>query len=236
MKFAPLVLISVSVVVAAACGGGDDVGDATAPAASATADVGGARTARPVASPSPLPGTFHEFAAEIDAALRAGDAAFFGERLQTEPVVCDETNTPPRLGDPACEFIGQQFDGVLVGSWRSEGAVVPAEAAIEHFERLFATSLPDESDQFGTGGPRVYAISAGEMSSGAVVTALVERPPEFAGEGPLRAVLSTHWVYVGGGQWRLGSMIVAYVLAEDFLIPNNEVRPYYPNWERFEND
>lgn len=197
---------------------------------------------REPAAPSPAPTptvavvleeSFRAFAAEIDAAARAGDVAFFMERLKTEPVVCTEDMVPPQMGGPACTVVGERFDGFPLSSWRSEGALVPARQIEEQLRaRLFALVAPEASDEFGDGNPGVYAINASDDRYAALLTAMIERPAEFSGSGPLRVAIHTAWEH-DGAEWRMTGMMNAYVLGEEFLRPDEVVRSYYPQWERY---
>jgi hypothetical protein len=111
---------------------------------------------------------------------------------------------------------------------------VPADNAAGAFARIFADQLPDESDGYGNGGAQVYALNVQDGAYKAAITALVPRPSDFAGSGPLRVALSTSWTF-DGDEWRMISpLISAYVLAEDFLDPSAESG--YDAWERFERE
>lgn len=219
------VLISIFVAVLAACGG-----DGAAPPEDTPSAPPPTATPAPTATAGE---SFRAFAAEIDAAARASDVAFFMERLKTEPVVCTEEMVPPQMGGPACSVVGERFDGFLLTSWRSEGGLVPAPRIEEQLrDRFFGTALPEARDEFGGGVPRVYAINAFDGVYAALLTALIERPAGFAGSGPLRVSIHTAWEY-DGTRWRMTQMMGAYVLGEEFLRPDDVVRSYYPQWERF---
>jgi hypothetical protein len=173
---------------------------------------------------------FRAFAGDIAAAVEAGDAAFFRERMQTVPVDCSTDPNVGQIGGPVCPTPDAMYDGFQTGAWRSEGAIVPADGAAEAFQRLFDEQLPGESDVYGSGEAQLYALNVESGAYQAAITALAPRPPDFAGEGPLRAVLSTSWVFEDG-EWRMALLIIAYVLAEDFLEPNPEAG--YDAWERY---
>jgi hypothetical protein len=201
----------------------------------------------PVASPTGAQGEqpgdvgFREFAAKLDEALKQDPVAFLQERMKTTHVVCGPEDVPPGLGGPACESVGQEFEGFDVSAWRSEGATVPAETAVTGLERFFEGALAPESDEFGDGAPQVYALNVGgrlvtPLGAGpydAIVTAIIERPEDFAGEGPLRVALNTAWTFEDG-RWLLTGVMYAYVLGDELLRPAEEARQLFPNWERFE--
>ncbi|GEM_PF-4540076 len=180
-------------------------------------------TSSPQSSPTPAPTTpvppaIRDLGKDVDAALQRRDIDFFKQRAVTQPVTCRAEHVPPGLGGPDCKFVGQQFDGFLVAHWLFEGAIVPVEDALAQIERLWAESLPQERDQFGDGSPKVYALGP----SAVILTALIQRPQNFAGSGPLRVSLVTHWEQ-DGNSWRFVRLLVAFVLAEDFLVHLKEM-------------
>lgn len=198
-----------------------------------------ATTATPEAT---VPLTFRDFVREeIVPALAQEKLDFFEERARTQRVVCTPENTPPRaLGGPACETVGQEFDGFPVGHWRSEGSIVPLQDAIALIERLFAQEATGASDPYGDALPQVYAIGGGPMSPppegeqryASVVTALIERPQDFAGEGPLRVVLVLNWAEENGG-FSFVHVLSAFVFAEEFLEPAEAALGWMSSWEHF---
>lgn len=219
---------------AVSCGGAEDEGSTPSP----TAPAGATATAPPEASPTSVSGEqpgdagFRAFAAELDAAVKTQPVDFLRERMQTTHIVCGPEDVPPGLGGPACESVGQEFDGFDVSAWRSEGATVPVETAVRGLDAFFSGTLPDESDAFGGGAPQVYALNVGGGRHDAIVTAIIERPAEIAGEGPLRVALNTSWAFEEG-RWLLTGVMYAYVLGDELLIPAPEARGLFPNWERF---
>lgn len=193
-------------------------------------------TAAPTNTPTPTGGDvgFRTFAAQIDAAIRAGDIGFFRERMITVPVDCATAPDAGEIGGPVCPEPDARYDGFATGTWRSEGGIVPADSAATAFEHLFDEQLAGTSDEFGDGAAGVYALNVQTGDYKAAISALVARPADFAGDGPLRAALSTSWVF-DDGEWRMeGPLIIAYVLAEDFLRPSPESG--YDAWERFAPD
>jgi hypothetical protein len=246
VRWAALVIAAVALVFGAvACGDDDDENGSDgsgSPTAGRTVAATSAPTARPTstaAAPTPAgpesdgADGFRQFAVRVlDPAVRARDAAFLRGRMKTQPVVCTEQDLNPQgAGGPVCESAGQRYDGFPSGAWRSEGAIIPVDGAAETFQDFFSRVAAGQSDAFGDGRPEVYATSFGDDHARTVISAIVERPPDFAGSGPLRAAISTSWAFEGG-RWVMTDMIVAYVLAEDFLQPTPEGRAYYPNWER----
>ncbi len=177
---------------------------------------------------------FRQFAATLQEALDEGDAAFLRDRALTEPVVCTAGSVAPGgLGAPACEFEGQEFDGFLESFWRSEGAIIPVEAAFSAFDAILATALPAESDGFGDGSVQVYALNIEQDAFHAIITAIIERSSDFITEFPLRVSYGTAWAFEDG-RWMVTSTLTANVLGEDLLVPADDALPLYPNWERYE--
>jgi hypothetical protein len=229
---------------AAACGGdgGNDGLEATrthVPATSRTAtEAGTPETATPGPSGSEEPGAdgFRAFAAEIQGALDRRDAGFFIERIKPETGTCTAGDLTPGIGQLPCETEGQQWEGFPLGRWRSEGGYVdPAEAPTPI--DLHDEALPDDSDAFGDGTVRIHAIATDGMVAHSIVTALVQRPPDFAGEGPLRQVRVQRWTF-DSERWRYTGALTANVLAEEFLVPCQEALNYLDAygaaaWERF---
>jgi hypothetical protein len=210
-----------TIVLAAACGDGGDEEEGPSP----TPDGGTA---------AELPGNdgFRRFVPVLQEALDRGDVSFLADRMKTIDVVCRVEDVPTQLGGPQCDFEGQAYAGFKTGTWRSEGGVGPASNTISQLEKLFTTVQPSASDQFGDGAVRVYALNQEEEQQDAIIAAMIERPANFAGSGPLRVALGTTWSFEEG-RWMLTFILSAYVLAEDLLIPSEAGRPYYPNWERY---
>jgi hypothetical protein len=106
-------------------------------------------------------------------------------------------------------------------------------------ERLWGDVAPHSLDRYGEADPRVYALgeqaslTRGPATQAAVVTALIRRPENFAGSGPLRVVVVTHWRMVAG-EWRLVFLLGAFVLGEDFLQDTEAGRAWLRAWERFQ--
>ena len=176
---------------------------------------------------------FRQFAATIQAALDNEDDSFFRERLQAMSGICTAENLQLGIGQLPCEFEGQRWEGFPTGFWHSEGGMMPFAVAQSSISVRFDNVLPSASDEFGNGAPRVYALTVGEAETNAVITALVERPPDFAGSGPLRAVRVTSWSF-DGDRWRLTFLLRASVLAEEFLVPCEGGVDYLGGvWERY---
>jgi hypothetical protein len=179
------------------------------------------------------PLTFRDFAGQLDQALREGNIDFVSERLLAFEYTCtaDDLNGGP--GGPVCDFEGQTFDGFREAIWRSHGYLVPVENAAQNLNEFITSVLPNETDEFGTGAPQVYALGPDPDPYQTVVTALVERPADVGGQGPLRVAYVIDWVEADG-LWLAEQVLIAEVLAEDFLEPTSAGENYVEGWEPFE--
>ena len=247
---APFVALAAAAIVlaVAGCGGGSSTsststsGPAVTPtagvAATATKGVADTPTAGAAGTPSALneqPGDdgFRAFARKFDTVVRRDDVAFIRLRMRTTPVDCTgpDINTP---GGPSCDYPGQRYDGIGVAHWRSEGGIGPANAVLDQFGGISDNALPTEKDQFGDGAPQVYALNVDPKNYVAIVTAIVQRPSNFSGSGPLRIAIGTNWEYVDGA-WQMTGVMYGYVLGEELLQPPSAVpESPYPKWERFQ--
>ncbi len=168
---------------------------------------------------------FRAFAGIVDRALRDGDLGFFAGRLQTVHIVCTADNVPPEVGDPACEFAGQEFDGLRVGHWRGHGAVAPAQATLDRMKRLMEQGREEPRDEFGSGAARVYALDFRVGAGVTIATAIVDGK---------RQVLGIDWVWADGS-WRVVSTLGGVApMALELLQPGKIVlETQYQRWERF---
>lgn len=192
--------------------------------------AGGHRTRQ---HPAEDPATFRAFVELVDSRLQSGDVSLLTERMVTERVVCRAEDITPEVGNEyQCQQVGQTYDGFDWGAWGSHGIVLPVDKAVAMIDQLPLDVVNDASDRFGNSSLRVYAINGGEWKT-TVLTAIIERPPEFAGTGPLRVALAAEWIYQDD-RWLLERITTAWILAEDFLEPSDEVRAaMFPDWEPF---
>ncbi len=215
--------------IAIACGDDDGDGDPTPTSTAALAET----PTPPADGETSGADGFRRFIPTLQTALDGGDTSFLPDRALTEAIVCTADDAAPNgIGGPACEFDGQEFDGFSVGVWRSEGGIISVESAFSVRDTCLATALAAESDEFGDGSVQVYALNVGQ-SFAAIIMAIIERPADFDGEGPLRVAYGTDWTFEDGG-WLVTSTLTAFVLAEDLLEPSAEGLDRYPDWERYE--
>ncbi len=110
---------------------------------------------------------------------------------------------------------------------------MPVDGVVTFGQGLLAEAIPEANDDFGDGAVRIYALSMEETEATAIITALVERPVDFAGEGPLRVARVTSWAF-DGEEWRFTFLLTAAVLAEEFLAPCAEALNFVTGtWERY---
>ena len=168
----------------------------------------------------------------LNSALTRGDMGFLTDRLKGTPYTCKPEDVPTQMGGPACDVVGQQFDAFPIGHWRSEGGRYPVQVAIQALLRLKDEGQPAATDSFGDGRPRIYAVGVASGRYATVITALIARPANFAGSGPLRVVQVVSWRF-DSGHWQAVSLLSAFVLADEFLTPVAEIDKYVPGWEKF---
>ena len=209
-------------------------------------------TQTPEASPSPSPTlapvattttapsieeeAFRRFLPAIQEALRVGDSDFFRVRAVGAQGRCDSVDVakPERT---VCSEIGDPFLGIGLAFWRSdEAGLVPLGEALAMIARLSAEAVPGASDEYGGAAACVYAIGTKLGAAGpqfeAVLTAMIERRPgDLTDEDRSRAVLLTQWRQIDD-DWRLVSLLNAFVLGSDFLRPTAAGRGYIGAWER----
>jgi hypothetical protein len=161
-----------------------------------------AATQPPAATPAAGPDGFRAFARQIEAAVVAGDTPFFRQRMKTVHVDCRTVTDANQIGGTACDTPDAIYEGFATAPWRTDGGGIhPADSAVAAFQRLFDDQLRGEGGDYGSGAAHVYALNVRDGAYAAVITALVARPPDFAGEGPLRVALSTSWLFENR-QWR----------------------------------
>ena len=230
-----VVFVVVAAVLLAGCSGASKPGPVASPDSPASSPPATPRAPVPEDPSTPeADGAdgFRTFARVLDLALARGDIEFLTARLKGTPYTCKPEDIPMGLGGPACDRVGQQFDAFLIGHWRSEGGTYPVETAARLLRRLKEEGLPVAKDSFGEGRPRVYGLGIRAGRYATVLTALVARPANFAGSGPLRVVEVVSWRF-DSGRWQATSLLSAWVLAEEFLTPVPEIDQYVPGWEKF---
>ena len=82
------------------------------------------------------------------------------------------------------------------------------------------------------GRARVYATGMVDGAQATVLTALVDRPANFAGAGPLRVAEVISWKE-RGGQWAAVALLNASILPQDLLTPTADGRSLVQGWQKF---
>lgn len=137
----------------------------------------------------------------------------------------------------ACTATGQEYDGIDLSYWRTDDSgPVPVDWGLSMIEQLWQGAIVGGQDQYGPAAPQVYAIGTTNLpgpTQASVLTALIERPTEMEGSGPLRAVLVLHWQQVNG-DWEFVGLLNAFVLGEEFLQEDGTGRGWMSTWQRFQ--
>ena len=192
-------------------------------------------TPTPAATPTPtaipeeggLAG-FRTFVAQIVQAMAAGDGQLFVDRARQSDETCAGTE---ELGPCAGKPAGTELEGVWRGLWRSDAIdLVPPGEITSDFESFVADAEIGESDVFGSGNARLYALASSEQgifgegdAFYAVVTAI------FAGdEGPKRRIAVYQFTF-DGERWRLYGVVEAGGLFEEWL--TDGCAYCYDHWE-----
>jgi hypothetical protein len=194
---------------------------------------------------TPTPGTptaaadpqdFAEFADLVARAVAAQDTSFFAARVKGRTYTCTQADVPGEgwgIEQGICQEVGQQVDVVEHWFWHSEGLLRRPETMVTAIEDYFATALPGETDDYGTGAVRLYAIGTTRSSEpsqrfkAAILTAITP-VGEGAASKPVRTARGIDFQYVDG-RWVIIGMLWASVLPEEVLDPKTTP---YDEWEK----
>jgi hypothetical protein len=202
------------------------------------------KTATPGPSPTATaaprvtdPEDFGEFADFVAGAAAEQDTAFFAGRVRGTTYTCSEADV---YGEgiydrkSVCQEVGQQLEVVMQCTWASECGLNQPEALVTAIESYFASALPEENDEYGTGAVRLYAIGVTQWTDperaykAAILTAITGRREGGASKGA-RTVRAIFFQYVEG-RWVIRGMERADVLAEELLSPDTAP---FADWERY---
>lgn len=230
-------LLSTSVLLAVAllagCGSSNDGYPTAAPTPQA---VGTGSVAPPESDPRTVrhpEDPFWVFSLTLRESLQTGDVHLLIERLRSRTITCMEADVPPHIGGPQCFTVGETFEGLYVGRWRSEGGVVPVAQVVEQLSYFGSSARRDLSDSYGAGSLEVYALNSQPERHVAIITAIINSPPGFGGADTIRVSFGTYWS-LEGKKGRLTGMITNYIYGSEFLEPAPEVQAgLFPEWERF---
>lgn len=213
-------LLAAVSMMAVACGE-----DPTTPTASPTTASTPVATKPPSTAPEAGGDAgFRAFARVLDTAIARGDVAFIEARFRLETTTCVAYDIEV-IDNPYCDSIGQTYEGLPLGHWRSSGAIVPAANVHALLQERIDQQLRTERDGFGSGEARIGAINVEPGAYAAVMTALIPRPANFDPGGPLRVSVGMSWAFEDG-RWRMTGALSAGVLAEELLMPGLAESPY----------
>lgn len=193
-------------VVGVSCEEGEEEATATPTAtATATSEV----------APSPSPGeeiaacaddpVFCAFAAEVDQAIADEDVDFFVANSLTQSMPCTaEAADVGYLCGP--EQIGETITGVPYGRESSEGTLMLPEDYRDLWARLFASDLPAEEDDEGSGELRIWGLAYVPPISERTPRSIVMTYISDAGQGPERQAISLHCT-LPDGEWQIKSLL-----------------------------
>jgi hypothetical protein len=231
MKFPLRYLLVISALAAgslllAACGGEEE--EVSLPPTSTPALA--------TATASADPEDFAQFADLVASAVAEQDMSFFADRVRGRTYTCTEADVAggeSGVEQGLCQEVGQQVDVVEHWFWHSEGLLRRPETMVTAIEEYFASALPGESDDYGTGAVRLYAIGTTRSSEpsrrfkAAILTAITP-VGEGAASKPVRTARGIYFRYVDG-RWVIVGMLRANGAAEELLSP--ETAPY-DDWEK----
>ena len=186
--------------------------------------------------PSPVPSlidpSLRQFARSVQSALESGDIEFFDSRMKTLRHVCTAEDVAWTGFGDACDYVGQEIEGIDVSLWRSDqGGVLPKADALAHIERLWKDALPGGMDSYGPAEAQVYALGGLQT---VITTALTDTAQDGTRVGPGRVALISRWEN-NGVEWLLtGLMLASGEGAEDFLQPHPDARSFLGAWESFQ--
>ena len=205
------------------------------PAATATSTAEPTATSVPD-TPTPPPesgdlGGFRAFAALIDAALAEGDASFFSDRGEEMEVTCQGDE---QLGFCMGQPPGTIFRGIPGTAWQSDAfALFPTDDYESLLEDWFAEAMLDQSDEFGDGAVKLFALAqlgGGDGEFLAITTAILNTGPATEVQRQARMLRFAF----EEGAWKLRGEILGAVsfTAEPWLSGN--CTDCYDQWERWE--
>jgi hypothetical protein len=179
---------------------------------------------------------FAEFADLVARAVAEQDTSFFAERVKGRTYTCTEADVGGEgwgIEQGLCQEVGQQVDVVEHWVWHSEGVLSRPDSMVTAIQDYFASALPGESDDYGTGAVWLYAIGTTRSSEPsrkfkAVILTAITPVDEGAASKPVRTARGVNFQYVEG-RWVIIGMLWANVAAEELLSP--ETAPY-DEWER----
>ena len=171
---------------------------------------------------------FRAFAEQIGVAVYNADGSLFEDRAMISEQTCSGGE---ELGPCVDQPEGTVLEGVWKGLWRTDLAeLVPLGEIASDFEAFVADAEDGESDRFGTGNARLYALATsgqGIFGEGeafyAVATAI-----QLGDAGAERRIEVYQFTF-DGERWRLYGVIEAGGLFEEWL--TDGCADCYDHWE-----
>ena len=227
---------SLALLLAAAACDGDVTEPPFVPEASPSATTEATPTAPATPTPTAVPesgGTegFRAFAAQVDAALAEGDASFFSDRGEEMEVTCQGDE---QLGFCMGQPPGTIFRGIPGTAWQSDAfALFPTDDYESLLEDWFAEALLDQSDEFGDGAVKLFALAqlgGGDGEFLAITTAILNTGPATEVQRQARMLRFAF----EEGAWKLRGEILGAVsfTAQPWL--SGDCGDCYDQWERWE--
>ena len=205
------------ILLAAACGGSSDDGDANRD-----------------------PEDFAEFAKQIAREAEREDVAFFGSRVRGTTYTCTEEQVEASTGpdappNPICTEVGIQYERMPITNYGAAGAVAPPEDVIRNIQEFFGDVLFGATDEYGPAQVRLYATAipdrAGEENLDRH-TAIITAIHNISGV-PGRIARGLDFEYIDG-RWQILALTNAsFPIAIDLLSATSAI-VFYKDWTRYE--
>jgi hypothetical protein len=234
---AVLALIGLSFFLVAGC---SDESEELVPASASPKTPSPTASTLPSASASPEPTPvlgapsayfeqFRAFAAEIDSAVTSGDAAFFAVRGVEIEVTCrgDE-----QVGQCTNQPAGTVLRGIPGAAWQSDAFALNPRAEYEQLvSQWFASALPNQSDRYGDGAPRLVALA---QSSNQEVLAIASLLQDIGSQQGIQRQCRIFRFSFVDSDWVLVGELFCYATAtsDDWL--SGMCAECYDYWERWE--
>ena len=207
---------------------------ATLRSASPTPQV--SRSASPTPEPTRISGSpsadfeqFRAFAAEIDTAIASGSSAFFAARgIETE-ITCKGDE---QLGQCTNQPAGTIIRGIPGGAWQSDAFALTPRADYEQLvSQWLASALPNESDKYGNGAPRLIALA---QSSNEEMLAIASLIRDIGSQQGVQRQCRVFRFSLVDGNWMLPGGLFCYATpASDDWVSGSciECYDYWEPWE-----
>ena len=170
---------------------------------------------------------FRAFAAEIDAAIASGNAEFFAARGVEIEVTCKGDE---QLGQCVNQPVGTILRGIPGGAWQSDAFGVSPRADYEQLvSQWFASALPNESDKYGDGAPRLIALAQWSDEEVLAIGSLIR---DIGSQQGIQRQCRVFRFSLVGENWVLPGELFCYATAtsDDWL--SGTCAECYDYWER----